>query len=89
LIGVANCLALERSRSARLSDHLLAIPWMYGSGPLPTLGEILDTAVVMALMGAGSAAGSLALARRADPVLESGEEVGLLEEETSDAGRSA
>ncbi len=34
------------------------------------------------LMGAGCAAGSLALARRADPLLESGEGLGLLEGET-------
>ena len=39
---------------------------------------------VMTLLGAGSAAGSLALARKADPLLESGEGVGLLEEEAPD-----
>ena len=33
---------------------------------------------LMPLMGAGSSAGSLALARRADPLLESGERVGLI-----------
>ncbi len=60
---------------------LLAIPWLTGAGPPPALSEILGTGVVMGLLGAGSAAGSLALARRADPLLESGEPVGLLEEE--------
>ena len=39
---------------------------------------------VAALLGAGSAAGSLALARRADSLLESGEALGLLEEESPD-----
>ena len=63
-----------------LGGVLLAIPWVTGAGPPPTLGEIVGTGVVMALMGAGSAAGSLALARRADPLLESGEAVDLLEE---------
>lgn len=60
---------------------LLAIPWLFGAGPPPTLGEILDTGVVKALMGAGSAAGSLALARRADPLLKAGESDGLIEGE--------
>ncbi len=41
--------------------------------------------VVFALLGAGSAAGSLAVARRADFLLESGEDVGLLEGETPKA----
>ncbi len=36
------------------------------------------------LLGAGCAAGSLALARRADPLLESGEGLGLLEGESPD-----
>ena len=39
---------------------------------------------VFPLLGAGSAAGSLALARRASPELESGEGLGLLEGETPD-----
>jgi hypothetical protein len=42
---------------------------------------MLGTGVVMALMGAGSAAGSLALARRADPLLKAGESEGLIEGE--------
>ena len=50
----------------------------------PAIGEIMGTGVLMALMGAGSAGGSLALARRADPLLESGESAGLLEGETPD-----
>ena len=41
--------------------------------------------VVFALLGAGSAAGSLAVARRADSLLESGDDVGLLEGETPEA----
>ena len=63
--------------------------WLFGSGPPPALGEMLGTGVVMALMGAGSAAGSLALARRADPLLESGEAVGLIEEEYTAAESGA
>ena len=51
-------------------------------GPL-TLTRVL-VVVVATLLGAGSAAGSLALARRADPLLEAGESVDLLEEESSD-----
>ena len=68
---------------------LLAMLWLFGSGPPPALGEMLGTGVVMALMGAGSAAGSLALARRADPLLESGEAVGLIEEEYTAAESGA
>ena len=64
-----------------VGGFLLAIPWVFGAGPPPTLGEILDTGGVMALLGAGSAAGSLALARRADPLLEAGESEGLIEGE--------
>ena len=65
---------------------LLAIPWLFGAGPSPTLGEMLGTGVVMALLAAGSAAGSLALARRADDreLLDAGADVadiGLTEEE--------
>ena len=41
---------------------LLAIPWLFGVGLPPTLEEMLGTGAVMALMGGGSAAGSLALA---------------------------
>ena len=37
------------------------------------------TSSVITLLGMGSAAGSLALARRADPLLESGESDGLIE----------
>ena len=40
--------------------------------------------LVMTLLGAGSAAGSLAMARKADHLLESGEGVGVLEEEAPD-----
>ena len=40
--------------------------------------------VAFTVLGAGSAAGSLAVARMADPSLESGEGLGLLEEETPD-----
>ncbi len=67
-----------------VGGFLLSMLWVYGTGPAPTLGEIVGTGVLMALMGAGSAAGSLALARRADPLLESGEGVGLLKGETPD-----
>jgi uncharacterized membrane protein YjfL (UPF0719 family) len=63
---------------------LLAMLWVTGAGPPPTLGEILSTGVIMGLMGAGSAGGSLALARRADPLLEPGDPVGLLEGDTPD-----
>ena len=41
--------------------------------------------VLFTLLGAGCAAGSLALARMADPSLESGEDLGLLEGETPDS----
>ena len=67
-----------------VGGFLLSLLWVYGAGPAPTLAEIMSTGVLMGLMGAGSAAGSLALARRADPLLESGEDVGLLERETPD-----
>lgn len=68
-----------------VGGFLLAIPWLFGAGPPPGLQEIVGTGVLMALMGAGSAGGSLALARRAGPLLESGEPVGLLDGETLDA----
>ncbi len=54
---------------------LLGVLW----GP-----ETLVTLSIATLLGAGSAAASLALARRADPLLESGEGVDLLEGETPD-----
>ena len=41
--------------------------------------ETVLVASVVTLLGAGCAAGSLALARRADPLLEAGEDAGLLE----------
>ncbi len=62
---------------------LLLSMLMFPSGAGFTLANVIGTGVVT-LMGAGSAAGSLALARRADPLLESGEDVGLLEEESPD-----
>ncbi len=61
---------------------LLATLWLTLTGGVPPLREILGTGLLMTLMGAGSAGGSLALARRADPLLESGEDVGLLEGES-------
>ena len=69
-----------------VGGFLLSMLWVYGAGPAPTLGEIVGTGVLMALMGAGSAAGSLALARRADDreLLDAGADVadiGLTEEE--------
>lgn len=63
---------------------LLAALWLTGAGPPPTTGELLGTGILMTMLGGGSAAGSLALARKADPLLESGDAVGLLEGETSD-----
>ncbi len=61
---------------------LVSIPWVAGA----TLAEALSIGVVMTLTGAGSSAGSLALARRADDreLLEHGADVadiGLTEEE--------
>ena len=67
-----------------LGGLLLAILWMTGAGPTPTLGEILGTGVIMGLLGGGSAGGSLVLARRADRLLGSGDEVGLLEGDSPD-----
>jgi len=46
--------------------------------------KLLVAASALAGLGAASAAGTLALARRADPLLESGEGVGLLEGELPD-----
>ena len=60
----------------------ILVSMLFVGGPL-TLGSVLIAGVVT-LMGAGSAAGSLALARRANPLLESGEGLGLLEGETPD-----
>ncbi len=61
---------------------LVSMPWVAGA----TLAEAFGIAVVMTLTGAGSASGSLALARRADDreLLEHGADVadiGLTEEE--------
>ncbi len=61
---------------------LVSVPWVAGA----TLAEALGIGVVMTLTGASSAAGSLALARRADDreLLEHGADVadiGLTEEE--------
>ena len=64
-----------------VGGFLLSLLWVYGAGPAPTLAEIMSTGVLMGLMGAGSAAGSLALARRASPLLEAGESEGLIEGE--------
>ena len=54
-----------------------------GSGFQMALGELIILGI-LPLLGAGSAAGSLALARRADPLLESGEGIDLLEAESPD-----
>ena len=59
----------------------LTFPWA------ATLGDFLSFSIPLALLGAGSSAGSLALARRADDkeLLEAGADVadaGLTEEET-------
>ena len=59
----------------------LSSPWA------ATLGDFLSFSIPLALLGAGSSAGSLALARRADDreLLEDGKDVadiGLTEEET-------
>ncbi len=64
----------------------MSLLWVYGAGPAPTLAEIMSTGVLMGLMGAGSASGSLALARRAHDgeLLDAGADVadiGLTEEE--------
>ena len=59
---------------------LLFMLWGGGAGET-IMGKAL-MASMMTLLGAGSAAGSLALARRANPSLESGEDVGLLEGES-------
>ena len=69
-----------------VGGFLLSLLWVYGAGPAPTLAEIMSTGVLMGLMGGGSAAGSLALARRADDrqLLDAGADVadiGLTEEE--------
>jgi hypothetical protein len=69
-----------------VGGFLLSLLWLYGAGPAPTLAEIMSTGLLMGLMGAGSAAGSLALARRADDrqLLHAGADVadvGLTEEE--------
>ena len=58
-------------------------PILIGVTPV-TLETVIIAARVVTLMAASSAAGSLALARRADPLLESGEGVGLLEGELPD-----
>ena len=60
--------------------------WVSGAGPAPTFAEIMSTGVLMGLMGAGSAAGSLALARSAydGKLLDAGADVAdiaLTEEE--------
>ncbi len=64
---------------------LLLSMLMFPTGEGFSLANVIGTGVVT-LMGAGSAAGSLALARRAHDrdLLESGEDVGLLEEESPD-----
>ena len=64
----------------------LSVFLLGGDEPL-TLGVVLGTGLVVALMTAGSAAGSLTLARRAEDreLLEAGEEtadIGLTEKET-------
>ncbi len=53
---------------------LVSIPWVAGG----TLAEVLGIGVVMTLTGAGCAAGSLALARKADDreLLDAGADVG-------------
>ena len=61
---------------------LVSMPWVAGA----TLAEAFGIGVVMTLTGAGSASGSLALARRADDreLLEAGADladIGLTEEE--------
>ncbi len=62
---------------------LLLSMLMFTNGEGFTLANVIGVGVT-ALMTAGSAAGSLVLARRADPLLESGEGLGLLEGETLD-----
>ena len=66
---------------------LAVLLWFTGGsvGSFPTLGQVILASVVT-LMGAGSAAGSLALARKAEDreLLESGEEaLGLTEGESA------
>ncbi len=68
-----------------VGSFLLTLPLLLLSDPLP-LDWVFGISGVVALMGAGSAAGSLALARRADDreLLEHSEDVadiGLTEEE--------
>ena len=60
---------------------VVALLMVGGAVSAPGAASILG---FLTLLGAGSAAGSLALARRAGSLLESGEEVGLLEGKTPD-----
>ena len=74
-------LSIPRFAALGATGGLLLFVLLGAVGSGFTIGSMLE-AILPALLGAGSAAGSLALARRADPVLEAGEGVGLLEGES-------
>ena len=86
--GAAFSAVLRLAQGHRTFDEMSL--WRFaGLGALGGLVVSLIVAsaaflVAFTVLGAGSAAGSLALARMADPSLESGEGLGLLEGETPD-----
>ena len=75
---------LNRTPAIELAGNVGMMMFPILIGVTPVTLETVIIAGVVTLMAASSAAGSLALARRADPLLESGEGVGLLEGELPD-----
>ncbi len=77
---------LNAARSTGTTSRTLVCRWLISPWGV-TLGEFLTFWIPLALLGAGSSAGSLALARRAEDreLLEDGadvSDVGLTEEDT-------
>ncbi len=81
--GVAFSVVLRIAQGRRTFEEMSL--WRFagwgGGGSLCHCSRVGASSSSLTLLGAGCAAGSLAVARRADPLLATGEGVGLLEGE--------